>query len=93
MKEDVTATGFINKVMTVNGAERRYVVYVPHDYTPDKAEKRIQNDGYGIKKINRCDFARAAAQRPLCIGSNRHFQLYINLILDPYSTLEYLLRI
>jgi predicted peptidase len=29
-------TGFINKTMTVDGQERRYVVYVPHDYDSDK---------------------------------------------------------
>lgn len=37
MKDKAVVTGFINKVMTVDGHARRYVVYVPHDYTPDKA--------------------------------------------------------
>ena len=37
MEHEAAATGFINKVMTVNGVARRYMVYVPHDYTPDKA--------------------------------------------------------
>jgi predicted peptidase len=30
------ATGFLNKTMAVDGHERRYVVYVPSDYTPKK---------------------------------------------------------
>ncbi|MFM2124622.1 MAG: hypothetical protein RL328_1073, partial [Acidobacteriota bacterium] len=30
-------TGFINKTTTVEGATRRHVVYVPHDYDPAKA--------------------------------------------------------
>ncbi len=30
-------TGFLNKTMTVRGETRRYVVYVPHEYTPAKA--------------------------------------------------------
>jgi len=29
-----TATGFVDKTMTIDGAERRYVVYVPPKYTP-----------------------------------------------------------
>ncbi len=37
MKSGGIATGFVNKIMTVKGKERRYVVYVPHDYTPEKA--------------------------------------------------------
>jgi predicted peptidase len=34
-KEGV-ATGFINKTMQVRGETRRYVVYVPFEYTPEK---------------------------------------------------------
>jgi predicted peptidase len=30
------ATGFINKTVTMDGAEYRYVVYVPRDYAPGK---------------------------------------------------------
>ena len=30
------STGFINRIMMVNGKERRYVVYVPFEYTPNK---------------------------------------------------------
>lgn len=30
-------TGFLNKVSMIDGVERRYVLYVPHDYTPEKA--------------------------------------------------------
>jgi len=34
---DPRVTGFINKTMDLNGVLRRYAVYVPHDYRPDKA--------------------------------------------------------
>lgn len=37
MKDRGVATGFVNKTVTVGGATRRYVVYVPHDYSADKA--------------------------------------------------------
>lgn len=32
-----TVTGFINKSVEVDGQVSRYVVYVPYDYTPDRA--------------------------------------------------------
>lgn len=37
MRTEGIATGFINKTMQVNGVTRAYVVYVPPNYTPDKA--------------------------------------------------------
>lgn len=36
MQPHGTATGFINRTMTVDGAQRIYNVYVPKEYTPDK---------------------------------------------------------
>jgi predicted peptidase len=36
VKSDAVATGFINKTMKIDGKERRYVVYVPNNYTPKK---------------------------------------------------------
>jgi len=35
VRHDPSATGFVNRTMDVDGVERRYVVYVPHDYRPD----------------------------------------------------------
>ena len=34
--EKMTATGFLNKIATVDGTDYPYVVYVPHDYAPAK---------------------------------------------------------
>ena len=34
---DAGASGFLNKSMVVDGVTRHYVVYVPREYTPDKA--------------------------------------------------------
>ena len=36
MKVETIPTGFVNKTVFVKGKERRYVVYVPHDYAPEK---------------------------------------------------------
>ncbi|MFN3650151.1 MAG: alpha/beta hydrolase-fold protein [Armatimonadota bacterium] len=33
----MTPTGFLNKTIQINGREHPYVVYVPRNYTPDKA--------------------------------------------------------
>ncbi len=35
--ETVAATGFITKVITVNSRERAYCLYVPREYSPEKA--------------------------------------------------------
>jgi len=37
MRVEGIPAGFVNKTMSVNGHDRRYVVYVPHDYTPERA--------------------------------------------------------
>lgn len=36
-EKDAMETGFLKKTIRVNDTEARYVVYVPADYTPDKA--------------------------------------------------------
>lgn len=36
MRHDRSATGFVNKTMDVGGVERRYVVYVPQEYRPER---------------------------------------------------------
>ncbi|HOV75536.1 MAG TPA: dienelactone hydrolase family protein [Candidatus Hydrogenedentes bacterium] len=37
MNDKTVQTGFINRSVSVGGVDRRYVVYVPREYTPDKA--------------------------------------------------------
>jgi len=37
MEQNGMATGFVNKVMQVDGVSHNYAVYVPRDYTPGRA--------------------------------------------------------